>query len=582
MNVILVSLNSKYIHTNLAIRYLAECIRSEHSVTLQEFTIHDQPIRMAQAIAELKPDIIGFSVYIWNREETFRLIRTVRQMAEKALIVVGGPEVGYGAQSVLEQNPDMDMIITGEGETPWAALLHQLGSGEMRLESVPNLVWRDQGAIRSNRIRTISHDMDRIPFPYRYEENLDPQRIYYYESSRGCPFFCSFCLSSLDRSVRSFSWERVQSDLDWLLSSDLHLVKFVDRTFNFDSARAVKIWRYLIDHWNPDMKFHFEIAADLLNEETINLLKTAPQGYFQLEIGVQSTNPTVLEAVHRSTDISLITQHVHSLRQLDSMHLHLDLIAGLPYEDMDSFIRSFNDVYPLKSHMLQLGFLKVLPGTRIHQQALSWGYRYMPDPPYQVLSNQWVCWQDMSSLIDFEQVFDLFYNCGRFTHTLDYLVPHWDSPFCFYRQAADLYKQKGMLHRGVGIQEQFSFLAHLIDDGDFQGKDYALETLKFDYYCLERPGHIPDWFGEHTVLSGNEKKEIFLAYDSIQSNGEPRDPPKTKKARELAVFDYDCIENRPGRVIYLFDYTQRDYRNRPKYAKIPNEISLDQKKVWKG
>ena len=557
MKIALISLNAKYIHTNLAIRYLAECVREAHHTEVFDFTIHDQPLKMAEEVYTYQPDLIGLSVYLWNRDETIRLAKILKRVLPETFLLLGGPEVMADPEDFMGKCEEIDAVVQGEGEAPFLELVTAL-TKKTGIETVANLTWREGLMIHRNGQKPPLARMDDVPFPYDNEKEWNPNKIYYYESSRGCPFACSFCMSSLDRAVRSLSWERVKSDLNRMLTANIGLVKFVDRTFNWDRQRALDIWRYLIEHYNAEMVFHFEIAADLLDPETIQWLAHVPSGYFQFEIGVQSTNKCTLQAVDRQTDLAKLFANVQDLKNCGNIHLHLDLIVGLPFEDCSSFRDSFNHLYNAGGHMLQVGFLKLLPGTAIHAQASEWDYQYMPDPPYQVLSNRWLSFAEICHLNMLESVFEIYSNSGRFMHALQYLVAQTGDPFTLFARIAEFWKESGLSTYGSGMQEHFSLLARFSAEKHPQIYDGFIEALKFDYCLTGKPGHLPGWVKETKQISGKMKQWLLqrliqteLPHLAAESSAVLR------RHTEFVPFNYDVIRDRATQTLYLFDYSQK-------------------------
>jgi radical SAM superfamily enzyme YgiQ (UPF0313 family) len=557
MKIALISLNAKYIHTNLAIRYLAECVREAHHTEIFDFTVHDLPLKMAEEIYSYKPDLIGLSVYLWNRDETIRLVKILKRVLPEAFLLLGGPEVMAEPGAFMGKCQEIDAVVQGEGETPFQELVTALAK-KTGIETVANITWRKGLMIHRNKQKPPLARMDDIPFPYASEKAWNPNKIYYYESSRGCPFNCSFCMSSLDRAVRSLSWDRVKADLNRILAANIRLVKFVDRTFNWDRQRAFEIWRYLVEHYNADMVFHFEIAADLLDAETIQWLARVPSGYFQFEIGVQSTNECTLKAVQRQTDLTRLFANVQALKRCGNIHLHLDLIVGLPFEDFTSFRESFNRLYRADGHMLQVGFLKLLPGTAIHARASEWDYEYMPDPPYQVLSNHWLSFEDVCLLARVESVFEIYSNTGRFVHALKYLVHQTGDPFMLFLSIAEFWKGSGLSTYGSGMQEHFSQLALFVAEKHPQAYDAFTEVLKFDYFLTGKPGHLPGWVKQTRQISGKMKQWLLQRLtQTVLTHLAEESSAVVRRHTEFAHFQYDVVRNQARQTMYLFDYSQK-------------------------
>ncbi len=491
MKIVLSALNTRYIHSNLAIRYLSGVVSEAHEVILAEFTIHDPTLRIADEIRKQAPDLIGFSMYMWNVRQTCEVIRTIKQMIPECVIVTGGPEVSFETDTFLTNEPAVDYAICGEGEGPFAQLIHNLAIGD-RLTPIPGVLSKKSGIALQN--PNVYIDMDKLPFPYAKSNMVKPHQIVYYESSRGCPFSCAFCMSSMDRTVRSKSLERVKSELAMFLEMDIQQVKFVDRTFNYDVGRAVEIWTYLRNHYRSGINFHFEISADLLDEASIRFLNTIPKGYFQFEIGIQSTNTQTLMEVCRHGSWDSISRNVEAIRLSNNIHLHLDLIVGLPYEDMSSFHRSFNQIYQLNPHMLQVGFLKLLKGTLLHASAGQYQYRYMPDPPYQVLSNRWMDVTQISALTDFEEMVEIYFNSERFIFSIPIAVQEsGGDPFVFFYDFSRYWTNMRYNVREISMKEQYKIFIDYGEASTWVQMDWFMDAIKMDYLLREKSNSQPDW-----------------------------------------------------------------------------------------
>ncbi len=426
MRILLGSINSRFIHSNLAIRSIRAYLQKtlpENRTVVREWNISQPLLEILRDIHAEKPDWIMLSVYIWNVELTLRVIREIKKILPAVKIAAGGPEVSYRAKELLQDYPEIDHIIAGEGEEPACRLLS--GDAPAVLESL-------QPA-----------DLDALPFPYD-ERDIGElgHRIIYYESSRGCPFGCTYCLSSIDRGVRYLGLQRVKNDLDFFLRHKVKLVKFTDRTFNLDPARYLEIWRYILARHNGVTTFHFELVADLLTEDALELLRTAPDRVFQVEIGIQSANPETLRLVDRHTDLKKARENIRRLGP--NIHVHVDLIAGLPGESLEQFERSFNYAITLLPGMLQLGFLKILAGTRMADYARANGFQFQATPPYEVLSTPVLSFDDLCLLKDIEKVLRIYYNSGRFRAVFETVCGTPD-PFSFFRNLVIYLKKNGGL-----------------------------------------------------------------------------------------------------------------------------------------
>lgn len=486
MKTVLAVLNSKYIHSSLALRYIkAYC--SEYDIEIFESTINENILNNALKLIEKKPDIIGFSCYIWNMESTLKLCSIIKEVNPKAPIVLGGPEVSFDAGIVMENHEYIDYIITGEGELPFKALLDALNNNLIGLSKIDGLVYREDKKIIENGTCRAIEDLNIIPFPY---EDEIPDRIIYYEASRGCPFNCTYCLSSTLKGTRYFDLDRVKDELKYFIDRDVKLVKFVDRTFNANKKAAMGIWEFLINN-SKNTLFHFEIAGDLLDEDQISLLKSAPKGLFQFEIGVQTTNPKILRNINRIMDFEKVKNNVISLMEGDNIHCHLDLIAGLPGENMESFRKSFDMCMEIEPHVLQLGFLKVLKGSPVYSQREEYGIHHLNFPPYQVLYTKDMSVSEMARLLKLEEVFETYYNSGIYKITMSYLLAHVDSGFDFFMSFTKYLTDHGFFTKSYDLKDKFKFLY------DYLKHKYDMEIIKdillHDFVLSTKKSYIPDF-----------------------------------------------------------------------------------------
>jgi len=385
MKALLTTLNSKYIHSALSIRYLKEFCKDIADISLMEFTINQNIDYIAGEIYKRKPDIIGFSTYIWNLEHTLRVCEILKLVNPNIKIILGGPEVSFDSEDIMKENWFIDFIISGEGEIPFRELLLSIFDGDRDFSSVKGLTYREGEEIIKNPPGSLLKNLDMIPSPYVEIDKSLEKKIVYYESSRGCPFNCQFCLSSTIKGVRYFSLERVKEDLQRLMDMKVKQVKFVDRTFNANKKYAMEIMEFIMDKDPEDMNFHFEVTAHLIDEDMLQLIKKAKPGLFQFEIGVQSTNERTIEAIGRTTNFGKLKEICKEIKSYKNIHQHLDLIAGLPYEGYESFKKSFNDVYEIKPEKIQLGFLKLLKGSGLRKEKEKYGFKFLDIPPYEVL-----------------------------------------------------------------------------------------------------------------------------------------------------------------------------------------------------
>ena len=496
MNTLLVTLNSKFTHTSLALRSLRQT--APDGVRLLECTVNQPKDEILRQILSVPAKIYAFSVYIFNVALTRQILSDLRAMRPDALILCGGPEVSYDCEEFLRQNPGVDGILRGEGEETFRELMEALADAKDPREaffrlSCPGVSALHEGEYREFADRHPICNLDTLPFPYA-EGELETlrQRILYYESCRGCPYTCIYCLSSVQGKVRVRSLPQVFQDLQRFLDAKVKLVKFVDRTFNFDHARSKAIWQYLKDHDNGITSFHFEIAAWLLDEEELELLESFRPDMILLEVGIQSANPDTLAAITRRTDPERLYATVARLSQ-GPCHIHTDLIAGLPYENLDSFERSFNTVFHLRSHCLQLGFLKRLKGTALEHRED--GAVYSQSPPYEILRNQWLTSEDLQILKGVEKVLDRYWNSGLCRHLLSYITktdPH--SVFSFFREFSAFLEQKGEFYLAHTPAKAFGMMSEYLDQtADSSLRPTLQALLCYDWFTFDRCHTVAQW-----------------------------------------------------------------------------------------
>lgn len=481
MKALFVAVNAKYVHTNIAVRYLTHyCCQAELDCDFCEFTINEPKDSILEKLYMSDCDVYGFSCYIWNIGRVLEICKNLKQLKPSCKICLGGPEVSFDAEALLEENDDIDYIICGEGEIAIAELLKKLPDARCVIQG------------------TKLDSMDDLPFPY-YDDDLKSvvkgEKLVYYETTRGCPFSCAYCLSSVDCGVRFLSLERVKSELKKFVDTGVMTVKFVDRTFNADKSRAVEIWEYILG-LGSDTCFHFEIGADLLDDKAIEVLKRAPKGKIQFEIGVQSTNPKTISEISRTMNFQTLSRNVKKLKEKTNIALHLDLIAGLPYEGYDSFKNSFNDVYNLSPDVLQLGFLKLLKGSALRKDADKYGIVFNLYAPYNVFSSNWLSYEEIIKLKAVEDVLERYFNSGRFVQTLNVAVQFFDTPFDFYCKLSEFWNRKGLIGQGVKritlYQLLYDFLCEELADGDVK---MVVGEMRKDYALWHSNGvGTPDWY----------------------------------------------------------------------------------------
>ncbi len=559
MKFLLAAVNAKYIHSNPAVyslkAYALERLgldgweQPEVSVEISEYTINQQMDSILSDIYRKKPDAVAFSCYIWN----WRMIRELSAELAKVLpevpIWLGGPEVSFETEQILEEIPAVSGIMVGEGEQTFTGLLEyytkkEAGTmDEKGLDGIDGIVYRKQGKVFRTGVRKPT-DISTLPFLYKNMENFR-NRIIYYESSRGCPFRCSYCLSSIDRSVRLRDMGTVREELQFFLDHKAAQVKFTDRTFNCNREHAQAVWRYILEHDNGITNFHFEIAADLLNEEELTLLSEMRPGLVQLEIGVQSVNPDTLREINRYTDMERLREVVQRILAAQNVHVHLDLIAGLPYEDYSSFGHSFNEVYGMGAQQLQLGFLKVLKGSPMYEKAGDYGINYTSLPPYEVLYSEWISYEEICRLKKIEEMVELYYNSGQFAHTLPVLERVFESPFVFYERLADYYEENGYFINHPSRNYRYEVLLGFACRYDGRREMLYRELLTYDIYLREnmksRPGfakELSEYKGRIREVYEEEKRlrEVLPDYGEFQ-------PKQIARMTHMEVFCYPVWQN---------------------------------------
>ena len=535
MKILLAACNAKYIHSNLAV-YDLKAYSSDYDkeVLLREYTINQPKDEILKDIYGSGADVVCFSCYIWNISFVRELIRDLAKILPETAFWAGGPEVSYDAEKFLTEMPEMTGVLVGEGEKTFHDLLEYYIDGKGSLGEIRGIAYRDGEEIRHNGWRELMN-LSEIPFVYQHLEEFE-NRIIYYESSRGCPFSCSYCLSSIDKKLRFRDLELVKKELQFFLDHKVPQVKFVDRTFNCKHEHAMAIWKYILEHDNGVTNFHFEVSADLLRDEEMDLMAKMRPGLIQLEIGVQSTNPETIRAIHRHMDLDKLKRCVDRVHSFRNIHQHLDLIAGLPYEDYDTFHRSFNDVYQMKPDQLQLGFLKVLKGSLMQGEAEKYGIVHKEKEPYEVLSTNWLPYGDVLKLKAVESMVEVYYNSGQFQHTLEYLVPLAKDAFTFYESLGAFYEKKGYSEISHSRMRRYEILLEYLQEETDVSVEKASQKMLYDLYLREklkkRPSFAPDQKVYETAI-----------WDYRKANHIP-------KTAHIEVFE-------DGRAV-LFDYERRD------------------------
>ncbi|WP_077211304.1 B12-binding domain-containing radical SAM protein [Bacillus dakarensis] len=512
MNIICTTLNAKFIHTNIAIRYLKAFAEPEFDVQIAEYTIKDPTMNIVTDLIQKNPNLIGFSCYIWNIEETIKVIKMIKKIDPAIHIVVGGPEVTYDVVEWMEKVPEFDYIVIGEGEETFKQLLRTI-NGDDVLSNTHGIAYRENGIVRINPQRN-KLDLRNLPSPFRFEEDIQnlSKRVTYIETSRGCPFSCQFCLSSIEVGVRYFDREKIKDDIRYLMQNGAKTIKFVDRTFNISRSYALEMFRFLIDEHLPGTVFQFEITADIMRPEVIEFLnQEAPPGLFRFEIGVQSTNDYTNELVMRKQNFEKLTRTVTMVKEGGKIDQHLDLIAGLPEENYDSFRRTFNDVFALRPEELQLGFLKMLRGTGLRLNAEKYNYIYMDHSPYEILGNNVLTFQDIIKIKQVEDVLEKYWNDHRMDHTIEYLVSSvFPTPFDFFQEFGSYWESQGWSRIGHQLEDLYKRLYQFLQYKGTEKIDIIESLMKLDYLKGSKYKPRKPWWG-----TSYDKAERSSLYQSI-------------------------------------------------------------------
>lgn len=555
MKIFLTAINAKYIHSNLAVYSLRAYAKDyQEQMAIGEYTINNRVDYILEQIYKAKPDVLCFSCYIWNMDYVEELITEYHKLCPEVPIWVGGPEVSYEVETFLAEHPQVTGVMIGEGERTFKQLCKYYVNRAGSLEEIRGIAFRDQDSGKT--IFTPVQEpmnMSDIPFCYDHIENFE-NRIIYYESSRGCPFNCSYCLSSIDKKLRFRDIELVKKELAFFIEKKVPQVKFVDRTFNCRHDHAMEIWRFVKEHDNRITNFHFEISADLLNEEELALIHDMRPGLIQLEIGVQSTNETTIQEIHRTMKLKLLKDIVRKIQGGENIHEHLDLIAGLPYEDYATFAKSFDEIYALKPNQLQLGFLKVLKGSYMYEHAAEYEIVYHEKTPYEVMKTKWLSFDDVLKIKQVEEMLEVYYNSGQFEITMKVMEPLFESAFAMFQEFGAFYEEKGYFGMSHSRIRRAEILLEFMREQ--KSEDAVLqmleESLTFDLYYRENCKSRPFW-----APSPAEFKEQTRYYckNGVKSHVEPfhyRFPEKSKKA-------LNEIPTRLKQPVYmLFDYENRD------------------------
>lgn len=555
MKILLNAINAKYIHSNLAVYSLKAAAKEyQEHVEIAEFTINNQPDYILEEIYKKKPDVLMFSCYIWNISMVETVMREFHKLCPEVPIWLGGPEVSFEVEDFLSSHPEVTGIMMGEGEETFCEICdYYTGQDKKRvtdLQGVLGVAYRNElGEIKVNPWRSIMAMKD-IPFCYDRMEDFS-NRIIYYESSRGCPFSCSYCLSSIDKKLRFRDLDMVKEELQFFIDQKVPQVKFVDRTFNCHHEHAMEIWQYILEHDNGVTNFHFEISADLINEEELALIKRMRPGLIQLEIGVQSTNEVTIQEIKRTMKLERLKEVVQEVKSFGNVHQHLDLIAGLPYEDYESFKHSFDEIYALEPNQLQMGFLKVLKGSYMYEHAKEYGILYHEKPPYEVMKTKWLSYDDIIRMKRIEEMLEVYYNSGQFEIAMKVLKCCYNSAFEMFQKLGDFYEEKklfGMSHSRI---KRCEILLEFVEQ-EWQGKSDAIDiyecmrqALIFDLYYRENSKSRPAWAGDASLFksvthfyckNGKLSHVEPFTYDFL---GAIQSLPKQKKDMVWVLFSYD-------------------------------------------
>ncbi len=578
MKVLLTAINAKYIHSNLAVyslkAYTKEQLdrqisnsRSDNfpQIELAEYTINNRIEDILKGIYKKKPDVVAFSCYIWNIHLIDELIVELKKLLPNTKIWLGGPEVSYNARQQLIEKSQIDGVMIGEGEETFCELVYYYsGYQNIQLEDIKGIAFRKRNDIVETMCRPCI-DMSKLPFPYKNMKDLE-HKIVYYESSRGCPYSCSYCLSSIDKKLRFRNIELVKQELQYFLDCKVPQVKFVDRTFNCNHEHAMAIWQYIGEHDNGITNFHFEISADLLKEEEIELVRKFRPGLAQFEIGVQSIHGETIGAIHRKMNLEKLEWAVRKVQEGKNIHQHLDLIAGLPFEDYRTFQKSFDYVYRLKPDQLQLGFLKVLKGALMYEDSKKYGIMFREHAPYEVLFTNWISYEELLELKKVEEMVELYYNSGQFTKTIGYLEHFFESPFMLYYELGDFYEKKGLSEVSHSRLARYHILLDWCMEKNIGESSLIKELMTYDLYLRENLKSRPAF----VIEVPEEKEQIQILYRQEEAMKERLPHYETYNWKQISrmthmeVFHYDLEEAIKGgkvkeKIQYmLFDYEKRE------------------------
>lgn len=550
MKILLTTLNSKFIHTNLAIRYLNQMVKDTENidVEIKEYTINNELDFILKDIYANNYDVILFSTYIWNVNDIVKICNNLKKINPDIKIALGGPEVTYDSEEAMKKYDFVDYILYGEGELIFRDFTKHL-KGDMNIEDVDGIVYRNNDTVTTNKPMKLLENLDLIPSPYeKLNKDEYENRIVYYETSRGCPFNCQYCLSSTMQGLRYFSIDRVKKDLKALIDARVSQIKFIDRTFNANKKFAMEIMRFLMENDNDYTTYHFEVTAHLLTDDMLEFLKDCKEGLFQFEIGVQTTNEKVLEAVGRRDDFSKLSYVVQKIASYRNIHQHLDLIAGLPYENYSSFENSFNDVFNLGIEHLQLGFLKMIKGTGIRNKADEHEFRYKDYPPYEVLYNKYISYNEILKLKDIEEILERYFNSKNFVLSMRYIIYNYykESPFKFFEDFATYFNDNGYFNASQGKNQLYKILLEFYVEKVNVNNDLFREIVKYDYISLGKTSSVPTFMDKVDAEDFKNRCHLFLQNEENILKYIPRfenTPAKQIiKYVHFEIFKYDILE----------------------------------------
>lgn len=550
MKVLLTAINAKYIHSNLAVYSLrAYAGKYAQQTEIAEYTINQTMDDILSDIYRKKPDILCLSCYLWNILYVEQLITEIHKVLPEMQIWLGGPEVSYNAASVMEQYPQVTGVMCGEGEETFLELMEYWNQERESPDTIKGIAYREKETFRQNPPRPVM-DLSKVPFVYDHIEDFQ-NKIIYYESSRGCPFSCSYCLSSIDKCLRFRDLELVKKELQFFIDHEVPQVKFVDRTFNCKHSHSMAIWTYLKEHDRGKTNFHFEVAADLLNEEELELIASMRPGLIQLEIGIQSTNLETITEIRRKMNFEEVKRIVKRVQEKGNVHQHLDLIAGLPYEDYERFAQSFRDVYALHPEQLQLGFLKVLKGSYMHEKTEDYQILYQARPPFEVLSTKWLSYDDVIRLKGVEEMVEVYYNSGQFVNTLRLLEKEFTDTFALYESLSRYYEENGLHMMNHSRITRYEVLFAFIKEHVEKDVENYRQMLILDLYLRENVKKRPEFAGESSV----DKQKASAFYEKEAEERRYLKGYEGYDKRQLRKMTH--LEQINGN-LYVFDYRNRN------------------------